>query len=52
MSQSYTLYIALAYGVSVLVIGGIGLRIILEHRALKRDLAAMGAPTDGREESV
>ena len=38
MSESYGSFILLAYGVTLLVIGGVALRIILEHRRLRAEL--------------
>lgn len=41
-------FILLAYGITTLVIGGIALRIILDYRRLRAELARFGA--EGRRE--
>ncbi len=50
MSESYATFIVLAYGLTFAVIGGVALRIILEHRRLRAELARLER-TGAKEES-
>jgi heme exporter protein CcmD len=50
MSESHGTFIVLAYGVTFAVIGGVALRIILEHHRLRAELARL-EQTGAKEES-
>lgn len=41
--SDHWVYVALAYGVTVVTIGAVAARIILEHRRLRAELARYGA---------
>jgi len=41
--SEHSSFIILAYGVTTVVIGGVALRIILEYRRLRAELARFGA---------
>lgn len=43
MNEAHWGYIALAYGVTLLVVGALALRIVLEHRRLRAELARLEA---------
>jgi len=45
MSDHWT-YVALSYGVAFVVVGGIALRIIFDHRRLKRELERLDSGAD------
>jgi heme exporter protein CcmD len=41
MSENYVIFISVAYGLTAAVIGGVALRIILEHHRLRAELARL-----------
>lgn len=51
MNESYGVFIVLAYGLTAIVIGGLALRIILEHRRLRAELARLER-TGAKQESA
>jgi heme exporter protein CcmD len=50
MNESYGIFIVLAYGLTAIVIGGLALRIILEHRRLRVELGRL-EQTGAKQES-
>ncbi len=49
MNPDHLYFIALSYGVTALAVAGTIAAIVLDHRRLKKSLAAMGVAADARD---
>jgi heme exporter protein D len=50
--NDHAFFVVLSYGVAFLVIGGMALRIVLDYRRLREELARLGAAASDREDGA